>query len=321
MISQENIDNYKKSLDLIKQSHYILIVTHINPDADTISCSLSLSNFMYENKIKHKVFNLSKELPRVLDFLPKFDKITNQIPKYYDLIIYVDCADQKRVGIDVEYNAKIINIDHHQTNTNFANINIVDDSKASSAELLYYFFEVNNINISKNIAQCLYTGIYDDSIAFTTPRTNRDTFRIVEKLLQTDISLTKLSNNLTRRDSLAKYRILPKILNTLELHFEGKFATVYLEPQWLEETGATVSESDDVVDMVLKIAIVEAVGYIRNKNGKSRVSLRSKDSLDVSIIAKEFNGGGHKNAAGLSIDNLDIQKAKNNLLESVKKYF
>jgi len=321
MISQLNINNYKDSLKLIKESHYILIVTHINPDADTISCALSLSNFMYENKIKHKVYNISKELPRVLDFLPKFDKITHQIPKYYDLIIYVDCADQKRVGIDVEHNAKIINIDHHQTNTNFANINIVDDSKASTAELLYYFFEVNNIDISKNIAQCLYVGIYDDSIAFTTPRTTQDTFRIVEKLLQTNISITKLANNLTRRDSLAKYRILPKILDTLELHFEGKFATVYLEPKWLNETGATLTECDDVVDMVLKISIVEAVGYIRNKNGKSRVSLRSKEDLDVSIIAKEFNGGGHKNAAGLSIELEDIKEAKDTLLETVGKYF
>ncbi|MEA3314340.1 MAG: DHHA1 domain-containing protein, partial [Campylobacterota bacterium] len=121
--------------------------------------------------------------------------------------------------------------------------------------------------------------------------------------------------------SLAKYRILPKILDTLELHFEGKFATVYLEPKWLDETGATLTESDDVVDMILKISIVEAVGYIRDKKGKARVSLRSKDDLDVSIIAQEFNGGGHKNAAGLTIDTSNIQEAKDNLLKSVKKYF
>ena len=142
-------NRYKESLKLIQEAHYILIVTHLNPDADTISCALALSNFMFENKIKHKVFNSSSDIPRVLNFLPKFDKITDQIPKYYDLVIYVDCADQRRVGIDLVDGVKIINIDHHQSNDNFGTINIVDDSKASTAEVLYGFFEQNDLKISK----------------------------------------------------------------------------------------------------------------------------------------------------------------------------
>ncbi len=182
------INNYKDSLKLIQEAHYVLIVTHLNPDADTISCALALSNYMFENKIKHKVFNVTKEIPRVLNFLPKFDKITDQIPKYYDLVIYVDCADQKRVGIDLIDDVNIINIDHHQSNTFFGKINIVDENKASAAEVVYSFFEQNYIKISKNIAQCLYVGIYDDSIAFTTPRTSKDTFQAINNLVQIGIN-------------------------------------------------------------------------------------------------------------------------------------
>ena len=311
-------NRYKDSLKLIQEAHYILIVTHLNPDADTISCALALSNFMFENKIKHKVFNSSNNVPRVINFLPKFNKITTQIPKFYDLVIYVDCADQRRAGIELIDNVKIVNIDHHQSNDNFGIINIVDDTKASAAEVLYNFFEQNDLKISKNIAQCLYVGIYDDSIGFTTPRTSQETFQIINKLVSTGISPSAIANNLLRRDSLARYRILPKILDTLELHAQGKVATIYLDENWIQETGASTHECDDVVNMVLNIAIVEVIAYFRVVDSRVRVSLRSKNNIDVSYIAKIFNGGGHKNAAGLSIDTNIINDAKAEVLKIIE---
>ncbi len=307
-------------IDEIKSARYILILTHLNPDADTISCALALSNYCYENKIKHKVFNSSGELPINLNFLPKFDKITTQIPKFYDLVIYVDCADQYRVGVDLNKDIKVINIDHHQSNTNFADINIVDSTKASAAEVLYKVFENDNMEISKNTASCFYVGIYDDSIAFTTPRTDSSTFNIINRLVDIGISPSDIANNLIRRDSLAKYRIMPKILDTLSLYSEGKIASVYIEDIWIEETGANVNECDVVVDMILNIGVVEIVAYFREKDGKIRVSLRSKNEIDVSNIAKEFNGGGHKNAAGLSVDTLDIKDAMNKVITLIQSY-
>jgi phosphoesterase RecJ-like protein len=272
---------------------------------------------MYENKIKHKVFNSSINIPRNLNFLSKFDKITTQIPKYYDLAIYVDCADKYRVDIDIDKDIKIINIDHHQSNTMFGDINIVDSSKGSTAEVLYDFFDTNNLYISKEIATCLYTAIYDDNIAFTTPRTTYKTFEVINQLLKTGIKPHQIANNLLRRDTLAKYRILPKILDTLELSKQGIVATIYLKDDWLQETGASIFECDEVVDMVLNIAIVEVVAYFRIVDKNVRVSLRSKNDIDVSTIAKKFDGGGHKNAAGLTIKSDSIPFAKQQILESI----
>lgn len=307
-----------KVFEAIKESRYCLIVTHINPDADTISCALALSNYMKEKGIKHKVFNESKSLPRNLDFLPLFEKITDQVPKFYDLAVFLDCAVKDRVGLDIEKGVKIVNIDHHQSNSFFGDINIVDDAKASTAELLYEVFEAENINISKNIAQCLYVGIYDDSIAFTTPRVDGRTFEIVNELVQTGINISETADKLLRRDSLSRYRVMPKILNTLQLSSEGKVATVYLDNEWLKETGAQISECDDVVNMILNMAIVQMVCYFRVIKGKIRVSLRSKGSIDVSAIASKFDGGGHKNAAGLSIDADNIDEAKEKLLKTIQ---
>jgi phosphoesterase RecJ-like protein len=309
-----------KALELIHNSHYTLIVTHINPDADTISCALALSNYMYDKRIKHKVYNRTKQLPRVLDFLPRFDKITDQLPEFYDLVIYVDCADEMRVDIKLLEDAKIINIDHHESNTFFADINIVNEHKASTAEVVFDFFKTNDIKLTKNIAECLYVGIYDDSIAFTTPRTDEKTFLAVNELVQTGISPSKIANKLLRRESLAKLRIMPKILDTLELHCEGEVATVYVEPSWIEQTGANISECDDVVNMVLNLSVVNVVAYFRIIHAKVRVSLRSKGDINVSTIAKNFNGGGHTNAAGLTVDTTSIEDAKLKVLETIRSY-
>lgn len=310
----------KQIIEEIQKARYILIISHFNPDADTICSSLALSNYLRENKIKHKLYNKDKKIaPQSLNFLPLFDKITDQIPPFFDLAIYIDSANEQRTGFDLP-NTKTINIDHHQSNSYFADLNYVDEKKASTAEVLYELFEANDITISKNIAQCLYVGIYDDSIGFTTPRVNGRTFQILDKLLQTKIDIGYISDQYKRRDSLAKYRLLPKILNTLTLHLEGSFACIHCENQWLKETGAILNECDDVVDMALNIGIVEVVAYFRLINAKVRVSLRSKGDVDVSLIASKFNGGGHKNAAGLSIEVDSIKNAKDLLLCELKNF-
>lgn len=310
---------YTKALDLINQSRYILIVTHMNPDADTISCALALSNYFKENKIKHSIFNNSEHIPRNLDFLDNFHKITSNIPKFYDLIICVDCANLKRVGIQFDSNIKTINIDHHQSNDNFGIINIVDDTKASSAEVLFEFFEQNNLTISKKTAQCLYVGIYDDSLAFTTPRCGSGTFDKVNKLVSIGVDPSVVANKLLRRDSLAKYRIIPKVLDSLELHNEGKVATILVENEWLQQTGALVSDCEELVNMVLRISVVDIAMMFRYSDGTIRVSMRSKNNIDVSKIASNFNGGGHKMAAGCTCYTDDIHDAKKMVLNYLKE--
>lgn len=315
-----NNDLMKQAYESILNAHYILVVTHINPDVDTLSCGLALSNYFSENKINHKVFNGSSLLPRQLNFLSKFDKITNTLPKFFDLIIYVDAANKERIGTVFPEDIKSISIDHHQSNNYFADINIVDDSKGSTAELLYFFFQVNQLVISKKTAECLYSGIYDDSLAFTTVRTDANTFLVISELLKCKIDVSFIAEKLYKRESLAKFKMMSKIMNTLDLFAEGKIATVHLDAVWLKETGSEISECDDIVDRVLGIGIVQVVAYFRVLNGNVRVSLRSKKDIDVSKIASIFKGGGHQNAAGLSITSYEIEDAKRKVVKTILDY-
>ncbi len=308
---------YTEALKLIEKSKYILLVTHINPDGDTISSALALSNLFYENKIKHKVFNVSSDLPKNLNFIEKFDKITNVLPKFFDLVISLDCGTYKRMGIEFDKSIPLINFDHHKSNDNYGDINIVDPSKSSTAEIVYDFFKYNNLNITKNSAIALYTGIYDDSLGFSLPRCNEGTFEKINFLVSCGATPSYIADMMLRRESLAKYRMIPKILNSLELYKEGEVACIYATDEWFEQTGAHHRDCEDALYMIMNMAVVKIALFIRNVDGKMRVSLRSKGNIDVSQIAHIFDGGGHLNSSGCNIDTNDIQEAKKIVLKEI----
>jgi phosphoesterase RecJ-like protein len=319
-ITNNKIDTnaFFEALKYIEKSRYILVVTHVNPDPDTISSALALSNYFAENRIKHKVYNRKlSDIPSRLNFINRFDKIIEVFPKVYDLIITVDCGTTGRVGFELPKDIPVINFDHHKSNNAFGNVNLVDVNKSSTAEVVYDFFRFNGLYITKETAQALYAGIYEDSIAFTTPRCDEFTYEKINFLVKCGADPSYIAQHLIQRDSLAKYRILPKIFESLELHCEGEVATIYCKPQWLQETGALLHETEVALDMILNMAIVKIAVYLRVQNDKVRISLRSKQKIDVSQIAETFGGGGHLNAAGCSLDTQDIFEAKEKILKEI----
>ena len=316
-----DMSEYTKALELIEKSKYILIITHVNPDPDSIGSALALSNLFHENRIKHKVFNVSDDLPQNLDFIPRFEKITNQLPAYFDLAISVDCGTYKRLGFELDPSIPLINFDHHKSNNSFGTVNIVDPMKSSTAELVFEFFKHNGLYITKNSATVLYVGIYDDTLAFSLGRCDEITFEKINFLVECGASPSDIANKLLRRDSLAKYRIIPKVLDSLELFKEGEVASIIAKEEWFKETGAHNRDCEDALDMVMSIAIVRIAFFVRVVNGTSRVSLRSKGKIDVSAIAGKFGGGGHFNAAGCTLDMLDVEKAKDLVLKEILEVY
>ena len=294
-------NNFKKlfsdALELIETSRSILIVTHIHPDLDTLSSALALSNFLKNINKSHKVYNAGG-FNKKHDFLPRFDKTVKKLPKFYDLIIAVDCARLDRFGFDIEadknnQNIPIINIDHHVSNTNFGKINIIKEELCATALLIYEFLDTLDIKITKEIATCIYTGIYDDSLGFSIDRVNASTFEVVSKLCQCGIEPYKIAQDIKSRESFAKYRLVPKVLDSLELYDEGKIAVITCKKEWLNITGANYEDAKDVVEQVLNIKVVEVAILLselpKRETPKTKVSLRTQsDDLDMSKIAYEM---------------------------------
>jgi len=312
-----NMTDYSRALQLIEKSRYVLIITHVNPDADSIGSALALSNLFYENRIKHKVFNISSDLPQSLDFIEKFDKITDQLPKFYDLAISVDCGTKKRLGFELPSDIPLINFDHHQSNDSYGTINLVDPMKSSTAEIVYDFFKHNGLYLTKHSATALYVGIYDDSLAFSLGRCDELTFEKVNHLVEFGANPSYIANQMIRRDSLAKYRMIPKVLESLELYREGEIASIFALEEWFKETGAHPRDCEDALNMIMSMHIVKIAFFVRIVNGVCRISLRSKGKIDVSKIAAIFHGGGHFNAAGCTVDSLDIQSVRKKVLKEV----
>jgi phosphoesterase RecJ-like protein len=234
-------------LDSIKNSKYILIIS--NNEIKTLSFCLALSNYFFENKIKHRLFIPSKQLPRQLEFLNKFDKITTVLPKFYDLIIYFDNKDTNIFLQKLNSDIKMVNLDIMGKNN------------------IYQFFIKNNIYISQQIASCLFVGFYSDDL---------DNFDILNSLKKLGANPKAILKSLKQNDTLAKYRLLPKVLNSLKLHNEGQIATIYLKHKWLKQTGASDDECDCAMGMILDIKIVKKVIFFKYLDGKTKISLRIK---------------------------------------------
>ncbi len=292
------IKDMQKAFKKILDSNSIVLVTHINPDGDTIGSALALYPLLNRMGKKVYLFNKSKELPKQYDFLPNFSKFRDKLPSKYDLMIVLDAGDIKRTGINEEIKVPIINIDHHKSTTNFGDFNIVLNSPSTTL-VVYEFLIANKIKISRDIAQAIYTGLVSDTEFFLYRGVDERTFEIASKLVKAGANPAVVGENIKGRDSLAKLRLTELFLKSIELKKDARVAVGVLTQKDFLKSGATISDSEHLVNIIISLATVKLAIFMRELDKNIyKFSLRSKGNLDVSKIAINFGGGGHLNAAG-----------------------
>ncbi len=310
---------FKKAWEKIKNSDNIVLIAHVNPDGDALGSSLSLYPILKEMNKNVKVFNASKPLPMYLDFLPNFNKVVHNLPKKIDLMISFDCGSFDRLGID-EKPEFLINIDHHISNTNYGDINIIDPKAASSSQVVYNLLKTNGIKINKETAVCLYTALVTDTGSFQYESVNEKVFEFAADMVSCGVKPDFVAKMLFQRDRLSRLRLLAKAYDTIELCCEGKAAFVEVTKEMMEITGAIKDDTDTIVNSVRAIATVEVACMLREDDEGIKISLRSKNYADVSKIAVKYGGGGHIRAAGATLKNeFDFEKVKNMLKNDLKE--
>ena len=268
---------------------------------------------------KVTVFNATKPLPQYLDFLPNFNKITDKLPKNIDLTVAFDCGSFDRLGIE-EKGKFLINIDHHISNTNYGNINIVKPDYASTSQVVYEMLKTNNVEIPKESAICLYSALITDTGSFQYESVNEKVFLTAAELVKAGAEPANVAKMLFQRDKLSRLRLLAKAYDTIELCCDGKVAFVEVTKEMLEMSGAVKEDSDSIVNSIRAIVTVEVACMLREEDDGIKISLRSKNYADVSKIAIKYGGGGHIRAAGATIkDEFDFEKVKNMLKEDLKE--
>ncbi|MGI6538739.1 MAG: DHH family phosphoesterase [Caldicoprobacterales bacterium] len=312
----------KAALHLIENSHRIALIAHVQPDGDAIGSCLALAETLKETGRIIDIY-CQDEIPVFLHFLKGAVNIKkkNQDISTYDLGIAIDCSDEERMGtcIDIFKSAKnTMNIDHHISNTYFAMLNIVDHKAAATGEIVYKILRLldNKKIIRKPVAEALYTAISADTGGFRYRNTTAESYRIAAELVECGIDVEYITDKLYKTNSIERIRLLEKALGSLTLYNNNQIAIISITQKDLAVTGAKEYEIENMVNYAKDIVGVKIGILMKEANdGSVRVSFRSKDEIDVSRLAEQYGGGGHKAAAGTTI-RMSMERARDAILES-----
>ena len=308
----------KEILQKIEQAHHIALLTHIDPDADTLGSALGMF-FVLKKRGKRVTVVSRGQLPYNLKFLPGVEKVKSELPDRADLWISFDCASFDRLGVE-QKGAFLINIDHHASNTLYGDINIVKPSYASTSQVVYEVLRALELPIPKQSAICFYTALVDDTGFFRYENVDSKVFSFAKELCEFGVAPKDIARELTMREPLAKLRLIELMLKSLQLHLLAKVAIVYLTQEMLAKSGATKEMGESALDMARSLATVEVAVMLREEEDASiKVSLRSKTEVDVGKIAVMFGGGGHKRAAGFTTALHDFAQVEQQILEVLSK--
>lgn len=289
--------------DQLKQAKNILVISHQRPDGDAIGSLLAVGLALITAG-KDVQMVLKDGLPANFRFLMGSELVITQPQRRYDYIIVVDSAEAERTNIEINHSIPDLNIDHHKTNTNFANVNLIDRNAVATAEILAYCLPDLGFPITKPIADALLTGIVTDTIGFRTTNVNPQVLRLVANLMELGGDLANVYYKTVVEQSLASARYWGAGLSKINMD-DGLVWTTLL----LADRHAAGYPSRDDADLVKVLSAIEgarvAVILTEQTEGYVKISWRlcgsSDTDLDVSEIAKRFGGGGHKAAAGADV--------------------
>lgn len=304
----------------ILDSQSILLVSHVNPDGDSIGSTLALYQALKSLGKGVYLYNKSKSLPKKYEFLKNYSQISNHLTRKYDAVVTCDCATFERSGLpDCDF--KVINIDHHITNQNFGTINLVDSNFLSTTLIIFELFNKNKIQISKDIATSLYLGVVEDTNFFIHGNINSDFFLHVSSLVSLGADTKLVSTRLKQSVSLAKFRLHQHAMNSVDLLKNGTVSRVIIWQDDLKRTGAKREDAEDIVNIICELTSVNmSILILEEESGEFKVSLRSKENtIDVSRIALQFNGGGHFNSAGFESNMADVNWLILKILDEYEK--
>jgi phosphoesterase RecJ-like protein len=308
---------YDEVKNKIGSANSITILSHLNPDADTLGTSLGIYALLCKDKrLKVEVVNASTALPLYLDFLPNFKKIKHHMDYTDSLILSCDCGSVDRLGFNLE-GREIINIDHHESNTGYGSINVVIAEYASASQVAFALFK-ELYTVEADAATCFYAALLSDTRYFTTTSVNEEVFNVARSLVEAGAKPNDIAYHFTQRQSLSSVRLLEKALASLSLYHEAKIATLMVTKEDIAQTGATVPDMEGVVDHARSLATVDVALFAMELEDGIRISLRSK-KVDVSKVAMAFGGGGHKVAAGFTLNQCGLQESIDTILVKIKE--
>ena len=306
-------DNFQKVIKLINQSSNILITTHTKPDGDACGSVMAMSEAL---RALGKSINplLLSAIPSWYEFLftEKVPVLGEDIPldelkagggSDFDLIVIVDTNSTSQLPKFDEFlksnDKPVLVIDHHVVSDGLGDVEIVDSSASATGLIVLDLFKHAGWTITEKIAEALFVAIATDTGWFQFSNSDSRTYRAGAELIEAGVKPATIYEKLYHTFSQARFKLMIAMLDTLELHFDDRYAVMQITQNDFERTGAEYNDTENLINEAQRIGTVTTLAlFIELKDGRIRCSLRSHDGLDVSQIAAKFGGGGHKQAAG-----------------------
>ena len=289
-------------LDVLRQGERFLVCSHARPDGDAVGSTLAMG-MLIEKLGKRADLVAADRVPNIYRSLPGAEAIHFAMRVYgpYDAVIVLECDSVERTGLRGLEPFYLVNIDHHSTGRNFADLNWIDRGAASVGELVHRLIKASGVAVTAEMAACLYITVLTDTGGFCYGGTRASTFGLAQELVEAGADPIRIAQDVYFSTATSKLLVLGAALSSLKR--EGRLAWLSVTNQDMIRTCAVDEDCEGIVNYAVSIAGVETAAFLRElPEGRIRISLRSKGAVDVSGIAHRLGGGGHENAAGVTLD-------------------
>lgn len=310
--------DFSEVIDRIEKANRIAVFTHIMPDGDALGSAFALCGALRGMGKQADCF-LEKPLSSLYYVFPSDYLTEAEKTAAYDLKISVDCGEKKRLGMFADaFEGNTVNIDHHREEKPFAQVNIVDETSASTGEIVYVLLCAMKTEITPFIADALYIALATDTGGFMFSNTTADTHRVTAALMKAGADFYTWNKHFLLEKTLKRQQLTALCVERMEITADGKIAVTYLDYDTVRRMQVTSDDLDGLSSLPRSIKGIEAGAILTElETGKIKVSLRSDRIVDVSKVAAAFGGGGHVRASGFTCEG-SIQELKQSILQKLK---
>ncbi len=298
-----NAEAVRRIVAAIQSKQRFVLSSHARPDGDSIGSQLALAYALRAIGKDVTIVN-ADAAPGPLQAFPGVATIAvaSSVAGDFDAAIIMECGDLTRPGVLGLDRYFVINIDHHQGNTGYGQIAWLDPSAAACAEMIFDVIVALGVPLSREIATHIYLAILTDTGSFHYSGMSPKTFDICRQAMEAGVDPVMVSRMVYDSNTIGRLKLFGSVLNAMRLDTSGQIAVLSVDRQTVQAVGGTYEDTEGLVNMPLTVKEVLAVVFFKQQDGDEyRVSIRSKGDIDISVVAKEFGGGGHKNAAGCTV--------------------
>ena len=290
--------------DAILSRRRFLITSHARPDGDSIGSQLAMAYALEALGKDVRLVNADPAPEHYLEFpgVERIEIAREVLERDADALIVMESSDFRRTGVSGLEGRFTINIDHHQANPAYGDLNWLDESAAACGELVFELIRSLGVPLTVEIAIHIYLAILTDTGSFHHSNITPKTFEICRECVEAGVNPATMARRVFDSNSFGKLKLIGALLDEMDLLDEGRLAVLYLNDDILNATGTTYNDTEGLINLPLTAREIQAVAFFKvGADGDVRVSLRSKYDVDVRAVASQHGGGGHKNAAGFTI--------------------